>query len=287
MSDTEILTWTGRRGKPLKTSFTLTGKGAPVVLIHGVGMNYSFWAPQIADLAGEYSVLAYDMLGHGSSSTPPADATLTDYAEQLLQLLDNLHFEHVHLAGHSMGALVALEFALLHPDRLQSVTALNAVYCRSPEQRAAVENRADALETMQNWDGSIDQTIARWFGLPVPSHLTQVSEWVRQALRSVDAVGYARSYRLFATSDNRHCGELKSLQIPALFMTGDGDLNSTASMSRQMALEVPIGRCEIIAGERHMMTLTAPAEVNRRMKTFFAMAADQKSIERTVAKSNS
>ncbi len=53
-------------------------------------------------------------------------------------------------------------------------------------------------------------------------------------------------------------------------MTGAGDPNSTLEMSRIMAAEAPNGRCEILSGERHMMSLTAPEEVNKRLLGFLA-----------------
>jgi pimeloyl-ACP methyl ester carboxylesterase len=214
------------------------------VLIHGVGMNASIWTPQIEALRNEFDVVAYDLLGHGNSSRPSADVKLSDYADQLLAVLDALRLETAHVAGHSMGALVALDFALAHSARVLSLTALNAVYCRTPEQRAAVEQRAAALN--DGWGtASPDGTIARWFGDPVPTEARRACETVRSLLEAVDPVGYARTYRLFATSDNAHRGLLGSLTVPALFMTGELDPNSTPAMSQAMAAAAVKGRCEI------------------------------------------
>jgi pimeloyl-ACP methyl ester carboxylesterase len=165
-----------------------------------------------------------------------------------------------------MGALVALEFALRRPERVRGVAALNGVYCRTPEQRAAVERRAHALE---GGSGSPEETIARWFGDPVPPALIHQAESARKHLRSADPVGYARAYRLFAVSDEAHRGRLEGLAVPALFMTGELDPNSTPAMSRAMAAAAPNGRCEVLPGERHMMPMTAPEAVNARLRAFF------------------
>lgn len=270
MAEVETISWTGRGGDAALTCFIQAGDGDTVVLIHGVGMTHTFWRQQIDDLRRDYRVIAYDMLGHGGSSTPPANADLADYSAQLLALLDALGLDQVHLVGHSMGALVSLEFALTHPERLHSVAALNAVYCRTPDQRKAVEERAASLGSMENWSASIEHTLERWFGAPAPSYLAGVVDDVRASLERVDAAGYARSYRIFATSDTRHKGHLENLAIPALFMTGDGDQNSSPSMSIAMAACTPNGQCEIIAGERHMMSMTAPAKVDAKLRDFFS-----------------
>jgi pimeloyl-ACP methyl ester carboxylesterase len=266
------------RGEATGTSFSVYAPQsdearATVVLIHGVGMNQSVWAPQIDALTSAYRVVVYDMLGHGDSALPTPAPTLDEYASQLEALLDAMRIERAHVVGHSMGALVALEFALTHPQRTLSVVALNAVYDRTPAQREAVMTRAamlgDAPVEADNGAG-IDTTLSRWFGDPIPVHLTQAAQAVRSLLVSVDPVGYARTYRLFASSDDAHVGRLASLAVPALFLTGECDPNSSPAMSRAMAAVAPFGRAEIISNERHMMNVTDPKRVNERLLAFLA-----------------
>ncbi|NPT56939.1 alpha/beta fold hydrolase [Paraburkholderia elongata] len=265
------------RGEAADTSYSvytprLEEARATVVLIHGVGMNQTVWSPQIEALTANYQVVVYDMLGHGDSALPTVAPTLDEYASQLEALLDTMRIERAHVVGHSMGALVALEFALKHPQRTLSVAALNAVYDRTPAQREAVMTRAATLGDAP-LDTGVDATLSRWFGDPVPGHLTQAAQAVRGLLLSVDPVGYARTYRLFASSDDAHVGRLASLAVPALFLTGGCDPNSSPAMSRAMAAATPFGRAEIIANERHMMNVTDPEGVNERLLAFLAEAS--------------
>ena len=249
-----------------RTRYIRQGTGTPAILIHGVGMNAEIWAPQISALARNYDVIAYDLLGHGGSSLPPVDASLSDCSDQLKSLIDGLNLRSAHLIGHSMGALVALDFTLAYPGYLSSVVALNAVYCRTPEQRQSILRRAAALETGdQEWQ---EETIARWFGVSPPKQLVDQAEIVRQSLRAIDPHGYARAYQVFAISDETHKHRLETLTLPTLFMTGELDINSTAQMSQAMAKAAPQGRCEIITGARHMMALTHPIETNKRLLDF-------------------
>jgi (E)-2-((N-methylformamido)methylene)succinate hydrolase len=250
-----------RAGEPAET----------VVLIHGVGMNRSVWAPQVDALTTRFQVLAYDMPGHGESALPSAEPTLAEYAMQLAALLDALKIERAHIVGHSMGALVALEFALTHPSRTSSVAALNAVYDRTPEQRAAVMDRASTLDAGAR-DAGVDATIARWFGVPVPAHLEAAARDLRTLLLTVNPEGYARTYRLFASSDAVHVGRLGALAMPALFLTGEFDPNSSPAMSEAMAAASRDGRAEIIDGARHMMNVTDASRVNERLGAFLTQA---------------
>ncbi|MEA3100037.1 alpha/beta fold hydrolase [Caballeronia mineralivorans] len=254
------------------TAYSVAGEGDALVLIHGVGMNRGVWAPQVDALQDSFRVVSYDMLGHGASRLPTALPGLDEYAAQLAALLDHLRIDVAHVVGHSMGSLIALEFALQYPERVASVVALNAVYDRTPTQRAAVMQRAASLEGGGLEQPSIDATVARWFDDPVPGHLAQVAELVRSLLETVNPEGYARTYQLFASSDQAHVGRLPQLTVPALFMTGECDSNSSPAMSHSMAAAAPRGRAEIIANERHMMNVTAPAIVNQRLVQFIREA---------------
>jgi pimeloyl-ACP methyl ester carboxylesterase len=271
MSDGGTVSHQDRSGRAAATAYRVAGNGPCVVLIHGVGMQASIWQQQIDVLAKRHRVVAYDMLGHGGSSLPPKDCTLADYADQLLALFDELEIGRAAVIGHSMGALVALEFAVSHPDRVSAVAALNAVFRRSDLEKAAVGQRAAQLDdaTAVTFAGP---AIARWFGDPVPAALSGVADQARRLLDAVDPEGYRRSYRLFATADAAHKDRLATLSVPALFLTGTDDPNSTPAMSQAMADLVPNGRAEILPGQRHMVSLTDPDAVNRLLLDFLNAA---------------
>ena len=252
---------------PRETVWHRAGGGSALVFIHGVGMDAGIWQPQVAEFIRGRTVITYDMLGHGGSTLPPESPTLGDYAVQLAALLDQLGIVRAALVGHSMGALVALQFALTHPGRVSRLVAMNAVYQRSVRQREAVERRAASLGDVSAAAG-VRSTIARWFGDPVPAPLHEAAGRVAALLMRADPVGYARTYRLFATADRLQEGMLHRLAMPALFLTGALDPNSTPEMSYAMAVEAPLGRAEVLPGERHMMALTTPALVNARLRAF-------------------
>jgi len=256
-----------RHGVEATTHFFRTGAGSAVVLIHGVGMNAAVWVPQAQALSCRFDVITYDTLGHGGSSVPPADVGLEDYAHQLRALLDTLGVKKTAVVGHSMGALIALEFALSCPERVSHVVAMNAVFRRTPDQKKAILDRVQALDSARQ-DVDSAGSIARWFGDPVPTHLRASADKVRDMIADLDVVSYRRAYRLFAVSDEAHADRVNQLTVPALFFTGEDDPHSTPEMSRAMAELAPKGRAEILPGERHMMAITAPHEVNARLLTF-------------------
>ncbi len=259
-----------RDGNSARIAYARAGRGVPVVLIHGVGLQGAVWQPQMEALRPDHHVIAVDMPGHGGSSLPPAHAGLAHYADAILALLDALGIARAHVVGHSMGALVATEFALAHPDRAASLVALNTVFCRTPEQRAAIEARVAALDSLArpDWSG----TVGRWFGEPVPASLRDAAARTLALLSEINPVGYGRTYRLFARSDAAHHDRLPRLAVPALFATGEHDPNSTPAMSEAMARIAPGGRSVVLPGERHMMALTDPDRVSRVLREFIGQA---------------
>lgn len=254
----------GRRGG---TSYIRAGTGEALLLIHGVGMNSGFWAPQFKAFVRQRDVIAYDMLGHGGSPLPPDPTKLDDYTKQAIDLMDGLGIARATVVGHSMGALVALDMTLSYPERVTSVVAMNAVYRRTAQQRDAIQRRAAVLDT-SDLVASRQNAIERWFGKPARSAQLNAAIWVGATLASTNPDGYRRAYRLFARADEAHSGRLSTMQVPALYLTGELDANSTPLMSEQMAQDTPYGQSIVVPGERHMMSLTSVDAVNSILERF-------------------
>lgn len=252
---------------PCGTAWSRYGAGVPLVLLHGVGMNQSVWAPQVRGLQDGFDVITLDMMGHGASRFDPQTRDIGDYAAQLVRLLDALNIEQAHVVGHSMGALIALEMAVAHGNRCKSVMALNGVYRRTPEQRASVQARAAEL-ILHGKPDSVEGTIHRWFGNPVPAAQHDAAVLSTQLLMEVPQQGYARAYEVFSNSDERHAGRLASITVPTLIATGECDPNSSPEMARAMHAEIRGSQLEIFPGQRHMMSLVAVDEVNTLIRTF-------------------
>ncbi|RUX98582.1 flavin reductase, partial [Mesorhizobium sp. M7A.F.Ca.US.005.03.2.1] len=112
----------------------------------------------------------------------------------------------------------------------------------------------------------------------VPTELEAAARNTASALSAVDPEGYARTYRLFARADGDHADRLPTLAVPALFMTGSEDRNSSPAMSAAMARLAPHGRCTVLPGEKHMMAVAAPDLTTRHIVDFLA---EDEAIERS------
>lgn len=238
------------------------GTGAPLLLLHGVGLRAEVWEPQIAALSGSFRVIAVDMPGHGDSAALPGSPTLPDYVAWAARLIMAIGAP-VSVAGHSMGALITLGLAVERPDLVQRAALLCPVFRRSPEARTAVLTRAEEISIGR---GGIDGPLSRWFGDAPSRARVQVAGW----LRSVPQAGYAAAYRAFATGDTVYADRIATITRPLLVLTADGDTNSNAAMTRQMADLAPKGRAVVVEGHRHMVPLTAPEVVSAALRDWMA-----------------
>lgn len=95
----------------------------PVVMIHGLGANLSFWfLGAVRYLGRDRPMLLPDLRGHGASSMPVEGYTLGHLANDMLSVMDAAGIERAHLVGHSHGGRVALVMAQRAPDRFESLT---------------------------------------------------------------------------------------------------------------------------------------------------------------------
>ena len=90
---------------------------APLVLIHSLAMDHTFWNAVARALSDATAVVTYDCRGHGQSDKPEGPYRVEQFADDLADLLDHLGWRSAIVAGASMGGCVALAFAAAYPAR--------------------------------------------------------------------------------------------------------------------------------------------------------------------------
>lgn len=103
------------------------GQGPSAIFLHGIGGDGTSWLPELEALAGHWRAVAWDMPGYGGSPTLP-EMNFPALAGALKDLLGRLGIERAHLVGHSIGGMVALEFAVRFPESVESLV----LYATSP-----------------------------------------------------------------------------------------------------------------------------------------------------------
>lgn len=241
----------------------MTTGAAPIVLLHGVGLDRTMWAPVVALLeAAGRRTIALDLPGHGERPPLRAPQTLETLADDVRERLPE---GPVHLVGFSLGALIAQHIARFTPERLVSLTAVSSVCDRTPAEREAVESRLATATS--DFSASASASIERWF--PEGSRVaSQTIAATRDTLLGNDVESFVHAYTVFARGDQQIAPELPAIRVPALAITGELDPGSTPDMTARLARAIPNCASQIVTGARHMLPVEAPHEFAQRLLAF-------------------
>lgn len=254
-----------------QTKWREDGKGRPVVLIHGLGMDRHMWKGQVDGLSRRYRIVTYDNIGHGETEKPAGPYSLALFADQLRDLADRIGLAEFALAGFSLGGLIAQTFALKYPERLAALVIMNAIYDRAKDERAAVIARADAIEA-EGPTATVEAALERWLTPEFRKARPDVEALVRKRVATNDHKAYAAAYRVFAESDPELAGRLDGIKCPTLVITAEHDKGSSPHMARRMAEAIPGARLEILPRLRHLAPMEGVPEMNAALLMFLADA---------------
>jgi pimeloyl-ACP methyl ester carboxylesterase len=257
----------GRKWIEGGTHFRVSGEGPPLILIHGVGLDLTLWSHFTAVFESRFTVIRYDMLGHGLSAKPPGRRRLDDFTDQLHRLHDYLDVGPAVVAGFSMGGLIARGYVARHPDRVERLVLMNTVFERDAAQRTAIQSRVEMVIRDGN-ASTIDMAMARWFSPEFLAANPDLEAALRRRLESNDAHGYLEAYRMYADADGTLSGDLEQVTCPTLVVTGSDDVGSTPAMAGAMAKRVRDGRWLVFPGHRHMGLVEDPDPVIKALLDF-------------------
>jgi len=136
-----------------RISYREAGSGTPVVILHGLGGRSESWAPHYDGLADRYRIIGWDAPGYNDSSEMPEDEPLIpDYVKIIKRFTDALGLDRFHLAGHSVGTVLAAGFHQSYPEQLISLTLAEAVIGNGGQPRdkqdAAIAARRKDFEEL-------------------------------------------------------------------------------------------------------------------------------------------
>ena len=242
--------------------FNKKEQSIPIVFIHGVGLTYEIWQPQL-DFFKDYSNLSYDILGHGKSSLTKQNISFDDFSEQLIDLIDELKIEKIHLVGFSIGSLIARNFATKFSNRLQSLILLGSIYKRSEQQQKIVNERFNQAKKELKLSR---QALKRWFTDKYLENNPNTYEKISSILSENNMANFLKVYELFVRHKNDE--DFEKIQTKTLVMTGEHDIGSTIEMSQQLNNIIKDSELKIIKDGKHLCGIECADEVNLAIKNF-------------------
>ena len=253
------------RTNGLEVAYDRVGEGPPLVLVHGAAVDARMWQPQLAALADEFTVVAWDEPGAGRSSDVPADFGLADYADCLAALIDALELGPAHVAGLSWGGTVALELYRSHPELVATLILVDtyAGWKGSlPEQE--VRTRVEGLRrTLAAPAHEFDPTLPGLFGGDPPAEFVPLLEQMAAAVRPESM---RTALHVMAATDQREL--LPHIAVPTLLIWGELDARSPLTVAHQFEHAIPGAQLVVIAGAGHVSNLEQPGRFNDAVREF-------------------
>jgi 3-oxoadipate enol-lactonase len=236
------------------------GSGPPLLLIMGMSGTALHWGePFLSALREDFDVIAYDHRGVGRSTRLDGHLSIAQMAKDAAGLLDALGIDSAHVAGISMGGMIAQDLALERPELIRTLT-LGCTYCGGEGSALASNEVGQRLfEGMQSGDRLLALRAA--WEVNVSAAVADDEELYASFLeigerRAVAwAVAMAQAQAIFGHDTNQR---LKELAMPTLVIHGTEDQMLPVGNGRMIASLIPGSQLEIFDGVGHLFFWERP-----------------------------
>ena len=245
------------------------GNGEFVLFMHGIGGNRSNWRTQLPAFAERFSCAAWDARGYGDSDDYESPLAFDDFVADVLRVLDHFGVAKGHLLGLSMGGRIAMRTALLHPERVATLTLVDThegFAAFSAEQRQAFVDSRRAPLLAGKEPADIAEPVARSLIGPhaAPEHL----EELRRSIAALHKGSYIKS--LEATVAQVDLGDITAIRAPAHFIVGAEDPLTPPAMHHEMAAKLGGAPVSVLPRAGHLSNIENPRAFNQTALAWLA-----------------
>ncbi|MEE2995978.1 MAG: alpha/beta hydrolase [Pseudomonadota bacterium] len=242
------------------------GDGDVLLFLHGVGGGAYSWMPQINSFGMKYKAAAWNMPGYGKSILS-GGMTFSGLANSLLALMNEEGWDKVHMIGHSMGGMVAQEFAVDHQDRLHSLTlsATSPAFGKRDGdfQKKFVEARLAPLAEGKNMGDLAAELVQTMMSPEADPNGKQLAF---DCMSEVAVETYRAAVECIVSFEQR--ANLPKITVPTLVLAGELDTNAPAPMMETMASKIPGAQYVCLPALGHLANLEDPQAFDAALSDF-------------------
>lgn len=252
------------------------GSGRPVVLLHGVLLQWTVWSALFTLMASRHRVVAWDMRGHGESRAGREGVSLDAVADDLAMVLDELDLTDAIVVGHSMGGMAVGHFVRRHPDTLRERVAALCFLATSASALA----RKLSLGNMKTMYGLVGRALVAGLRRPNPRYgwrdndlsaamlrtafgpaaTADTVDAVRRMVASVPTATMVQAGDALADHDERDA--LRAVDVPTVVVVGDVDRITPPDHAEELASLVAGAELHVLHGIGHQVMQEAPHELS-------------------------
>lgn len=247
---------------------TSSGEGPVLLLCHSLFCDSLMWNDMVSHLSGSYRIVTIDARAHGKTTVPANAFTIKDIALDYLKVMDKLSIEKAHMVGISMGGMVALNCALLAPERVESLVLMDTEAGKPPWKNWF--ERWLLARTVQNtgllWF-SVGTMLNRMFGKTFRKENSEAVEGWRKVLSALDP----RSISLSIDAINNRpalIDRLGEVKVRTLLVYGEEDFYTPIESGCRIEDGVDDSKMVLIKDAGHLTVVEQPKEVAALISNF-------------------
>jgi len=247
-------------------SFTDIGTGQPIIFIHAFPTSQNLWKPQQDGLNKYFRIVTLDLWGFGQSDTTDGSSvTMSDYADEVKQLLDQLHIQKAIIAGESMGGYIALAFLEKYPTQVTGLILSDSQSIADTNEIKAKREKT-AIDVLENGTSNlINGFMIKALTMEAPE---ATKHFLLDILKTQKPTGIASALRGMAMRhDTSHL--LAESLLPILILTGDKDTLIAPEQSHNMNVLAKNSKLVVITHAAHLSNLEQPEQWNQAVIDMF------------------
>ena len=245
-----------------------SGRGVPVVWLHGFQHDRTVWAPQLASPAPGFRYLAPDLPGFGES-VQLADPSLDAWADWIATLLDTLAIDRAVIAGLSMGGYLAFAFWRRHPRRVLGLVLADTRPGPDSEEARGKRREMQSLVLAEGPGAIADRMIAGMVGKTSHAERPAAVATIDAVMRRASVGGITDGLQALMDRDDS-TATLATITVPTLVLCGEEDALTPVAESRAMSAAITGSRLALIAGAGHVSNIESPEVFNALLSDFLA-----------------
>jgi pimeloyl-ACP methyl ester carboxylesterase len=230
-----------------RIAYRRSGEGPPLVLVHGTAANHGRWSPVLPTLEEYFAIYAIDRRGRGGSGDGHGYAVHREF-EDVAAVIDSIG-EPVNLLGHSYGALLALEAALLTRNIRKLVLYDPGIEAGEEIYPHEVIERLEALLEAGDRDGVVATTMREVAGLPPETveHLRTLPVWQTRVAAAHTIPRELRAVKAYRFDPDR----FRDLGVPTLLLSGGSSPAALRKAAETVNGALPDSRIVVMPGQGH------------------------------------
>jgi len=254
-----------------KLAFDESGKGPPLVLLHGFPLDARVWKTQRAALSDRFRVITPDLRGFGRS-TSDQPFSLVDLADDVHELLGQIGALPCVLGGLSMGGYTALAYAKKYTADLRGLVLIDTkAEADTPEGKQGREKMIQ-LAREKGSKAAADQMMPKMLAPDAAKTRPAVAAELRTIMEACPPKTIEHALAAMRDRPDRS-GELESIPVPTLVIVGDADAITPPDVATKMYQSLTDGQLVTIDGGGHMTCMEQPEQVNRAIRDFASALA--------------